>query len=278
MISTGVILIALSAALLHATWNAMVKGATDRALSIGLVSLGHFVPALPFFFILPAPDMAALPYIIASTVIHWGYYFFLIAAYKHSDLSVAYPIARGAAPVLIALGATIWPGEILSLMAWGGIIGVSCGVTILVVSRATGAVKKALFPAFITALMVAAYSIVDGIGVRVSGAPLSYITWLFAAEICVTLFVLMPRRALIRQNGMKQFLTGFSGGVLSSLSYALAVFAQSLAPLALVAAIRETSVILAALIGVVWFKERPVLIRIFAACVVAFGVILIALS
>ena len=165
----------------------MVKGATDRALSIGLVSLGHFVPALPFFLILPAPDMAALPYIIASTVIHWGYYFFLIAAYKHSDLSLAYPIARGAAPVLIALGATIWPGEILSPMAWGGIIGVSCGVTILVVSRATGALKKALFPAFITALMVAAYSIVDGIGVRVSGALLSYITWLFTAEICVTL-------------------------------------------------------------------------------------------
>ena len=104
----------------------MVKGAADRALSIGLVSLGHFVPALPFFLILPAPDMAALPYIVASTVIHWGYYFFLIAAYKNSDLSVAYPIARGAAPVLIALGATIWPGEILSLMAWGGIIGVSC--------------------------------------------------------------------------------------------------------------------------------------------------------
>ena len=117
MTSTGVILIALSAALLHATWNAMVKGATDRALSIGLVSLGHFVPALPFFLILPAPDMAALPYIIASTVIHWGYYFSLIAAYKHSDLSLAYPIARGAAPVLIALGATIWPREILSPMA-----------------------------------------------------------------------------------------------------------------------------------------------------------------
>jgi drug/metabolite transporter (DMT)-like permease len=88
----------------------------------------------------------------------------------------------------------------------------------------------------------------------------------------------MPRRALIRQNGVKQFLTGFSGGVLSSLSYALAVFAQTLAPLALVAAIRETSVILAALIGVIWFKERPVLMRICAACVVAFGVILIALS
>ena len=177
MIGTGVILIALSAALLHATWNAMVKGATDRALSIGLVSLGHFVPALPFFLILPAPDMAALPYIIASTVIHWGYYFFLIAAYKHSDLSVAYPIARGAAPVLIALGATIWPREILSLMAWGGIIGVSCGVTILVVSRATGAVKKALFPAFITALMVArhaAFPHVRMLGWRDSDRPVCF--------------------------------------------------------------------------------------------------------
>ena len=256
----------------------MVKGASDRALSIGLVSLGHFVPALPFFLFLPAPDIAALPYIVASTVIHWGYYFFLISAYKQGDLSVAYPIARGAAPVLIALGATIWPGEILSLMAWAGIIGVSCGVAILAFSRAQAQFSKVLLPAFITALTVAAYSIVDGIGVRVSGAPLSYIAWLFTAEICVVLFVLLPRLKLIQNNGLKPVLIGFSGGVLSSLSYALALYAQTLAPLALVAAIRETSVILAAIISVIWFKERPIFMRLAAAFVVAIGVILIVLS
>ena len=278
MISFGVLAIVLTAALLHATWNAMVKGASDRALSIGLVSLGHFVPALPFFLFLPAPDIEALPYIVASTVIHWGYYFFLISAYKQGDLSVAYPIARGAAPVLIALGATIWPGEILSLMAWAGIIGVSCGVAILALSRAQAQSLKVLFPALITALTVAAYSIVDGIGVRVSGAPISYIAWLFTAEICVVLFVLLPRLKLIQNNGLRPVLIGFSGGVLSSLSYALALYAQTLAPLALVAAIRETSVILAAIISVIWFKERPIFMRLAAAFVVAIGVILIVLS
>ena len=279
MISLGVILIALSAAFLHALWNAMVKGADNRALSIGLVSLGHFVPALPFFFILPYPDSAALPYIIASTIIHWGYYYFLITAYKQGDLSVVYPIARGTAPVLIALGATIWPGEFLSVMAWGGILGVACGVCVLAFSHNPRApFLKALLPAFITAVMVTSYSIVDGIGVRVSKAPLSYIAWLFTAEVCVAVFILLPRLSLLKSQGLRPNLIGFSGGIISSLSYGLALFAKTLAPLALVAAVRETSVILAALIGILWFKERPILSRLAAAIIVALGVVLIASS
>ena len=279
MISLGVILIALSAAFLHALWNAMVKGADNRALSIGLVSLGHFVPALPFFFILPSPDSAALPYIIASTIIHWGYYYFLITAYKQGDLSVVYPIARGTAPVLIALGATIWPGEFLSVMAWGGILGVACGVCVLAFSHNPRApFLKALLPAFITAVMVTSYSIVDGIGVRVSKAPLSYIAWLFTAEVCVAVFILLPRLSLLKSQGLRTNLIGFSGGIISSLSYGLALFAKTLAPLALVAAVRETSVILAAIIGVLWFRERPLLSRLAAAIIVALGVVLIASS
>ena len=279
MISLGVILIALSAAFLHAIWNAIVKGADNRTLSIGLVSLGHFVPAVPFFFILQSPGLAALPYIIASTIIHWGYYFFLISAYKQSDLSVVYPIARGTAPILIALVATIWPGEVLSVMAWGGILGVSCGVCLLALSHnAKVSFLEALLPAFITAIMVAAYSIVDGIGVRVSKAPLSYIAWLFTAEICAALFILLPRISLLKRQDLGPSLIGFSGGVISSLSYGLALFAQTLAPLAIVAAIRETSVILAAIIGIIWFQERPILTRLIAAIIVAFGVVLIALS
>ena len=279
MISLSVIIIALSAAFLHALWNAMVKGADNRALSIGLVSLGHFVPALPFFFILPSPDSAALPYIIASTIIHWGYYYFLITAYKQGDLSVVYPIARGTAPVLIALGATIWPGEVLSVMAWGGILGVACGVCVLVFSHnAKVPFFKALLPAFITAVMVTAYSIVDGIGVRVSKAPLSYIAWLFTAEVCVAVFILLPRLSLLKSRGLGPNLIGFSGGIISSLSYGLALFAKTLAPLALVSAVRETSVILAAIIGVIGFQERPILTRFTAAIIVALGVVLIALS
>ena len=278
MISLSVIIIALSAAFLHALWNAMVKGADNRALSIGLVSLGHFVPALPFFFILPSPDSAALPYIIASTIIHWGYYYFLITAYKQGDLSVVYPIARGTAPVLIALGATIWPGEVLSVMAWGGILGVSCGICVLAFYRNPNPFFKALLPAFITAVMVTSYSIVDGIGVRVSKAPLSYIAWLFTAEVCVAVFILLPRLSLLKSQGLRPNLIGFAGGIISSLSYGLALFAKTLAPLALVAAVRETSVILAAIIGVLWFKERPILTRLTAAIIVALGVVLIASS
>ena len=116
MISFGVILIALSAAFLHALWNAMVKGADNRALSIGLVSLGHFVPALPFFFILPSPDSAALPYIIASTIIHWGYYYFLVLPIN-KVIYQSFIQLHARQLSFDALGATIWPGD-LSVMAW----------------------------------------------------------------------------------------------------------------------------------------------------------------
>ncbi len=180
--------------------------------------------------------------------------------------------------MLIALGASIWPGKFLSIMAWAGIKSVPFGILILIFSRGKKSFSKALLPAFTTALMVAAYSIIDGIGVRVSGAPLSYITWLFTTEICVTLFVIVPRFSLLRNNGLRPFLFGFFGGILSSVSSALAVFAQTLAPLALVAAVRETSVIIAATIGVLWFREKPIYMRLTAASVVAIGIILIVLS
>ena len=276
MISLGTIIIVLVAAVLHATWNAIVKNASDQALSIGLVSLGHFVPAIPIVFYLPMPNAESLPYIAASTVIHWGYYYFLVSAYKQGDLSIVYPIARGTAPVIIASCATIWPGELLPVMAWAGIISISFGVFILLKGKKK--FSKALIPALSTAVMVAAYSVVDGIGVRVSKAPLSYIAWLFTAEIFVALFILAPRFSLLRIDGKMPILLGFLGGVLSSLSYALALYAKTVAPFALVAALRETSVIIAAAIGVIWFKEKPVYTRLTAAFIVAFGIILIAQS
>ncbi|SLN22554.1 EamA-like transporter family protein [Roseovarius albus] len=272
----AIVLTVLAAALLHAVWNAMIKGSGDKTVMLGLIALGHVVPGVAMAFLFPAPALEAVPYIIASTVIHWGYYYFLSAAYKFGDLSFVYPIARGTTPVMIAMGATIWADEYLSWQAWGGILIVSLGIITLVIKR-SGFSGPALLAAVITSFTIAAYSIVDGIGIRLSGSPLGYIAWLFVAEFIVFAFVGLRfgtrMRALTRRIG----LIGICGGVLSGAAYGLVLYAKMFAPLGIVSALRETSVVFAALIGVIWLHERPVFRRLFASVIVAFGIIVISL-
>ena len=275
--SPAIIAIVLAAALLHAVWNAMVKGAVDRTVMLGLISLGHVIPGLVLVALAPAPALAALPYVIASTMIHWAYYFFLNAGYRTGDLSLVYPVARGLAPVMIALGAVIWADEYLPFLAWTGILTVSAGILMLVF-RPQGAQGGALGAALATSAMIAAYSIVDGIGIRVSGSPLGYIGWLFVAEISVVAFVIALRRRAVGTMGQRALMLGFAGGVLSGLAYGLVLYAKTLAPLGIVSALRETSVIFAALIGVIWMGEGPVTRRLIAAAVVAFGIIVLSVA
>ena len=123
--------IVLFAAFLHAFWNAVVKGAHDKTIVLGLVALGHVLPGIAMVVLSPTPSSASVPFIIASTVIQWVYYYLLNAAYRVGDLSIIYPIARGMAPVLIALGAQIFVGERLPLIAWSGILCVSLGIMVL---------------------------------------------------------------------------------------------------------------------------------------------------
>ena len=266
----------LMAAALHATWNALLKGARDRTVALGLISLGHVVPALFLVALIPAPSAESVPYIIASTVIHWGYYLFLAISYRFGDLSFAYPIARGLAPVLIALGATVWVGEHLPVLAWIGVVTVSCGILLLAAVRRAD--KRAVASALVTSLFIAAYSVVDGIGIRASGSPLGYIAWLFILEITIVIFVLATRFSRVAATPLETLALGFAGGVLSGLAYALALYAKTLAPLGVVSALRETSVIFAALIGILWFRERPIGRRILAAAIVAAGITVLAFA
>ena len=126
--STFVIVIVLSAAMLHAVWNAIVKTAADRTTMLGLVALGHVIPGAVMVALLPLPAPESLPYVLASTVIHFGYFYMLGRAYAHGDLSVVYPIARGVVPALVALWAMLFAGEVLPLQAWGGIALIACGI------------------------------------------------------------------------------------------------------------------------------------------------------
>ncbi|MCR9109627.1 DMT family transporter [Marivita sp. XM-24bin2] len=274
--STTVLLIVLLAALLHALWNALVKTSGDRAITLGLVATGHCLPALALLPFVPIPAAEAFPFIIASTVIHWAYYYGLNIAYRFGDLSLIYPIARGTAPVMVALGAMVWADESLSLWAWIGILTVSAGIMVLAAIR--HADKRGIAAALVTSAVIAAYSVVDGIGIRVSGAPIGYVVWLFAAEIFVAVFVIATRFNRARKIGQRSLVLGLTGGLISGLAYGLALFAKTLAPIGIVSAVRETSVIFAALIGVIWLREGPANRRLIAAFVVALGVMILALS
>jgi len=274
-----VFIIVLVAAFMHAAWNAVVKGAADRTITFGLISTGHTLPALIVVPFLPLPDPQMIPFIIASTIIHWGYYYLLNMSYRAGDLSLVYPIARGSTPLLVALSALLVLGEDLSAAGWVGLLLVSGGIVILGLrpSRA-GRPVLAIALALGTAATIAAYSLVDGIGVRISDRAFSYIAWLFIAEGFVIFFIFGSRMERLRALSSRQVLIGLSGGVLSAVAYALALYAKTLAPLGMVSALRETSVIFAAMIGLFWFGEGPVRPRLIAAMVVSLGIFLLSIS
>ncbi|WP_380058095.1 EamA family transporter [Falsihalocynthiibacter sp. SS001] len=271
--SAGIFAVVLFAAFMHALWNAIVKGAGDKTIMLGLVALGHVVPGIIMVMISPSPVAAAIPYIIASTVIHWAYYLLLNLAYRAGDFSIIYPIARGLAPIMIALGAQIWVGEALSFGVWCGILAVSGGIMLLTFSTNRAATPlSGVLAAVGVAIIIAMYSIVDGIGVRLSTSTVGYIGWLFIAEIIVALYIFATRWERLLQLSPRTMMTGISGGLVSATAYGLVLFAKTQAPLGIVSALRETSVIFAAMIGVFWFSEGPRAQRIVAAVVVALGI------
>jgi len=277
--TSDIFVIVLFAAIMHALWNAVVKGATDRTITFGLVSTGHTIPAVLLLPFVPLPDPALLPYIAASTVIHWGYYYFLNMGYRFGDLSVVYPVARGVAPLLVALPAFIWLDEALPPLAWAGMVCISAGILILGLRRGgTGPSLPASGLALLTGGTIALYSLVDGVGVRLADQALTYIIWLFIAEGFVILYIFLPRLERLRAQTRRQVVVGLAGGVLSALAYALALYAKSKAPLGMVSALRETSVIFAAMIGLIWFGEGPARPRLIAAGMVAAGIVTLALA
>ena len=271
-----VTLAVLGAALAHATWNAMIKSSTDVLLDTALVILGAGIASVPLLvFFAPPPVPAAWPYIAASLVIHIGYYFALVGAYRAGDLSHGYPIMRGLAPLLVSISALAWLGEAPTTAVWVGVLLISAGVLSLGLvgfhwreSRASTAWALA------NAVIIASYTLVDAAGVRLSGSPESYILWLFVIDaLPFPLIVLFIKKNELIAYGKRYWLRGLTGGVLSAGSYGVALWAMTRAPVAAVAALRETSVIFAALIGAWLLKEGRLGRRVFGAVIVAAGVI-----
>lgn len=269
----------LSAALLHASWNAIVKGASDRAVTLAAVAFMHAAGGALLIAIGDPPARASWPAILASTIIHYLYYLLLFQAYRFGDLSQVYPISRGLAPALVAFGAWALIGETLPPLGWAGLAAVSCGIGLLALQRgAAHADPRAVFFAVLLGLSIGAYSVADGVGIRLSGSPLGYMGWLFLLEAPVVLAVLFSRRRLRIAVDRKAFAIGMVGGALSVTAYGTVLYAKTIAPIAAVSAVRESSVIIAALIGILFFRERPWAGRITAALVVAGGVVALASS
>jgi drug/metabolite transporter (DMT)-like permease len=252
----------LLAALLHASWNAMIKGGRDVLMDTAAIVAGAGLVAIPFLFVVPPPDPASWPYIFASIVTHLAYYFFMVSAYRSGDLSLVYPLMRGVAPLLTGLLAIVWLREWPGPLGWTGMLLISLGVIALALrpARLGPALHghgRAVGFALANAVVIAVYTIIDGSGARLAGNAWSYIVWLFALDaLPFTLYMLVTRRGEFIGALAERRRRGLIGGGLSAAAYAISVWAMTKAPVALVASLRETSVLFATLIGARMLKEH----------------------
>jgi uncharacterized membrane protein len=265
----------LGAALAHATWNAMLKSSRDVLFDMTLVVFAAGLVTAPFVLVVELPAPAAWSYIIASMLLHIAYYVALVGAYRAGDLSHGYPIMRGIAPLIVSLCALAWLGEAPTPSVWLGVLLICGGVLSLgFVGFHWRQSRVALGWALANACIIASYTLVDAAGVRVAGRAESYVVWLFTLDaLPFTLLVFFWKKRQLMQYARRFWLRGLVGGGLSAAAYGIVLWAMTRAPVAAVAALRETSVIFAALIGAWLLKEGHLARRIAGAATVAAGVI-----
>jgi phosphonate utilization associated putative membrane protein len=279
-----IVLAVLCGAVLHAGWNALVKSSGDKELDTALVHFLGALVALPPLLAVGPPPAGTWPFIAASLVIHIAYYITLAGAYKHGDLGMTYPIMRGSAPLLVALGSSLVLGEALSPLAWVGVLGVTVGVALVGLAHPGEALhhRRALRFALANAVVIAAYTFVDGTGVRTSvaggGSALNYVLLLFVLDgfpypaMVVLRRDVAGRRAIV-EYAKRRWPLAALGGAASIGSYAIALWAMTRAPVAAVSALRETSVLFATLLGAWLLKERLGPQRLAGALVIVGGVV-----
>jgi drug/metabolite transporter (DMT)-like permease len=270
-----VTLAVLGAALAHATWNAMIKSSRDVLLDMTLVVFFAGLVTAPFMFVVSIPAAAAWPYIIASMVLHLGYYVALVGAYRAGDLSHGYPIMRGIAPLIVSVSALAWLGEAPTPTVWAGVLLICGGVLSLGFAGWHWSQSRvSLGWALCNAVIIASYTLVDAAGVRAAGKPESYVVWLFTLDaLPFSILIFMLKRQEMARYARQFWLRGLIGGALSAGAYGVVLWAMTRAPVAAVAALRETSVIFAALIGAWLLKEGHVARRMAGAVTVAAGVV-----
>jgi drug/metabolite transporter (DMT)-like permease len=271
--SATVIMLALSAAVLHATWNAVLRIGADRLWTVTVMSFAMTVVAIPFAFMFPLPPAGAWPYLVLSSCIQVGYSVFLVAAYRHGDLGQVYPIVRGSVPLLVTFGGFALAGQHLTGAATLGIILVAFGIMSLSLGKGRATTPSILL-ALATGLLIASYTTIDAIGVRAAGNPAAYAAW-----ICLIYGALLPAAYVVIRGPIaldlrsRETLKALAGGVISLLAYAAVIGALALGPAGPITALRETSVVFAAVIGRLFLGEMLTPRRIAACATVALGAV-----
>lgn len=257
--TTAILLAVLTGALLHASWNALIKWEPDKLTASAAIAVGAGIVSLPIAFFSPLPLAPSWPWIVFSSIIHVLYFGLVGYALRHADLGVAYPLTRGSAPAFTAILAAVWLGEMLALSGWLAVGAIAAGVVTLSADALLrgGLTPRAAILAFTNAAVVVAYTLVDGVGARLAGNALSYVSWMMIGTAALIVPIgLGLYRAQIAEKSRGFWLRTTAGGALSIASYGIALWAMTKAPIGLIAALRETSVLFAAILGALLFDER----------------------
>lgn len=268
----------LLAAALHATWNALIKSGDDKALTTILVATSAALFGAAVTPFLALPDRASWPFLAASVVVHVLYFALIASAYRVADMGQTYPLMRGTAPFLVALTSVVWLGESLPLGAWLGIGLISFGILTMVRESRHGAASGAIL-ALLNAIVIAGYTLIDGEGTRRSGAPEAYACWVFMLNgVPLVAWVLMRNRAAFAKLVRAQWRMGLIGGSATAISYAIVLGAMTKAPVAMVAALRETSILFGTVIAGLVLRERIGPARMIGAGLIGLGVVALRLA
>jgi len=272
----NVFMAVMLAAILHSTWNGMVKKHKDKVISVSAIVFGHVPLAFAVMIFMPLPTVESIPYIILSALIHQGYQWYLISAYKIGDLSKVYPIARGTGPIIATLISIGFLGVLITKFQIISIVFISLGIILLgLLGESSQKNKKAIFYSLMTGFFIGFYSLVDGYGARMSLTPLGFLGWSFILNALIFPFTLkfMNYSNVLSRVMQEAKLTFWVGGSISYIVYAIIVWSFTKAPIPLVGALRETGIIFSIIIGMLFLNEKISTYKVISIILIFLGVI-----
>ena len=268
----------LVAAVGHASWNAMVKSSSDRLLMLASIRVVGLLAGVVVAGLAPLPAAESIPFLIAAAAVHYLYYALMLNAYRVGDMSQVYPISRGSAPLLVAFLASLFAGELLGPLSALAVLFISVGISLLAWSGRT-LNRKAVCFALLTGVAIAGYSFLSGVGIRKSQSLLGYIAWLeIATGVGMVSVAYVRKKSVLVEFARTKWQSGLIAGLLSVTGYAVSLWAMSVLALAPVVALRETSVVFAAIIGSIFLREGFAGRRVSAAAVVVAGIVLLSIG
>ena len=272
----SIFLLVIFAAILHAIWNAMVKNFEDKVISVSAIVFGHMPMSVVVMLFVPLPTLESVPYIILSAIIHQGYQYNLISAYKLGDLTRVYPIARGTGPIVATLLSIVFLGLLISKFQILAIVLICFGIIILgLFSENSVKNNKAVFYSLATGFFIGLYSLADGHGARISLSPLSFLGWSFILNALIFPFVLksMNYSNVFRRVMKEAKLIFWVGGTMSYIVYGIVVWCFTKAPIPIVGALRETSILFSILIGFFFLREAITFVKVVSILIIFSGIL-----